>query len=175
MARGFTHEPQPGAQETDSWLTPPDLLQKLGNFDMDVCCPPNMPWETAPIMLTEEEDGLKTPWEGRVWCNPPYGKSTGLWLAKCADYGNAMALVFARTETSQFFENVWERAHGILFIRKRITFLRPDGTAPKSSGGAPSCLIAYGRENARCLSALQGELGHYMPNVNRNAVRELIG
>jgi hypothetical protein len=32
--------------------------------------------------FTRKEDGLRQPWTGRVWCNPPYGREIGLWLAK---------------------------------------------------------------------------------------------
>ncbi len=86
----------------------------------------------------------------RVWCNPPYGKKTHLWLRKCAEHGNAIALVFARTETKMFFDHVWNSANAICFIEKRIQFYTVDGIK-KGSAGAPSVLIAYGKNNIQPL------------------------
>ncbi len=86
------------------------------------------------------------PWEGFVWMNPPYGRSTEAWLNRLAMHGNGIALVFARTDTRMFFRYVWPYAAGMLFIRGRLTFFRPDGScspAEHNSGG-PSVLISYG-------------------------------
>lgn len=45
---------------TDIWLTPPDLIQKLGEFDLDPCCPNNLNWKTAKEFYSLEngQDGL---------------------------------------------------------------------------------------------------------------------
>ena len=134
----------------DEWLTPPEIIRALGEFDLDPCSPINRPWDTAKNHYTENDDGLKKEWIGRVWCNPPYGNQTGVWLNKCAEYGNAIALVFARTETKMFFESVWDKADALLFIKGRLRFYNVDGTRG-GSAGAPSVLIAYGQENAEIL------------------------
>ena len=55
--------------------------------------------------------------------------------------------MFARTETAMFHEHVWGRAAGILFLRGRIAFCDRTGK-PGGSAAAPSCLIAYGANNA---------------------------
>ena len=87
----------------DEWLTPPWILQKLGKFDLDPCAPKLRPWDTARHHYTIYDNGLLKQWEGRVWCNPPYGNQTEKWLSKCAGWGNAIVLIFARTETKMFF------------------------------------------------------------------------
>ena len=59
----------------DEWLTPPPILQALGEFDLDPCSPINRPWDTANNHLTINDNGLSQTWGGistRVWCNPPY-------------------------------------------------------------------------------------------------------
>ena len=56
----------------NEWLTPPCLLDRLGEFDLDPCSPVNRPWDTARHHYTVEDDGLRQPWFGRVFCNPPY-------------------------------------------------------------------------------------------------------
>jgi hypothetical protein len=71
-------------------------------------------------------------------------------LAKLADHGNGIALVFARTETVGFFEQVWERADAIFFFKGRLKFWYVDGTEADTAN-APSCLIAYGKNNVETL------------------------
>lgn len=117
---------------------------------MDPCSPIDAPWRLAPLWYTEKHDGLKMPWCGRVFMNPPYGSATKDWMRKLANYGNGVALVFARIETNWFNEQVWKRADAILFFDRRIQFLRQDGSTA-SSASAPSCLIAYGAANVVAL------------------------
>lgn len=134
----------------DEWLTPPELIKKLGEFDLDPCSPINRPWDTAKNHYTEIDDGLAQNWQGRVFCNPPYGDKAKYWLLKCAEHGNCIALTFARTETRMFFESVWDKATAVLFIKGRLKFYHVTGEQG-ASAGAPSVLIAYGEENAEIL------------------------
>ncbi|MBP8176824.1 MAG: adenine methyltransferase [Xanthomonadales bacterium] len=134
----------------EEWLTPPELIRALGPFDLDPCAPVVRPWDTAAKHYTIHDDGLKQPWHGMVWCNPPYGRKTGAWLERCdvhADLGgNAIALIFARTETEDFHNWVWDAASAVLFLRGRLHFHHANGQRAKANAGAPSCLIAYGRK-----------------------------
>lgn len=143
----------------DEWLTPPEILQPLGKFDLDPCAPIESmrPWSMADNHYTlEDGNGLEKEWFGRVWCNPPYGRETGIWLNKLAAHGNGIALIFARTETKMFVSEVWEKAHSLLFIHNRLFFHHVDGTRAKSNSGAPSVLIAYGEDNSRILKDAVG-------------------
>jgi len=144
----------------DEWLTPPEIIQALGPFDLDPCSPINRPWDTARIHYTVEDNGLIQEWTGRVWVNPPYGTETFDWMKKLADHGNGIALIYARTETTGFFKQVWDRADAILFLRGRLLFYHVTGAKSKDSAGAPSCLIAYGFNNVKALteSRLDGKL-----------------
>lgn len=135
----------------DEWLTPPEILQALGSFDLDPCSPINRPWDTAKKHLTIQDNGLLHPWEGRVWLNPPYGREASFWLEKMCFHNNGIALIFARTETEMFFKYVWNMATALLFIKNRITFYTVNGNPGRNNGGAPSVLIAYGDDNAECL------------------------
>lgn len=136
--------------DTTTWLTPPHILEALGPFDLDPCAAPG--WSTAAEHYVLPQDGLALPWHGRVWCNPPYGMAAWTWLAKLADHGNGIALVFARTETAGFVREVWEKAHGVLFLHGRLHFHYPDGTRAPANSGAPSCLVAYGADAAQTLA-----------------------
>ena len=146
------------AMITDEWLTPPEIVKALGSFDLDPCSPINRPWDTAKIHYTRptglfEPGGLERPWHGRVWLNPPYGKHTGEWLKKLSEHGNGIAIIFARTETRMFFKYVWYKADAVFFIEGRLKFYKADGTLSDTGGnaGAPSVLIAYGKQNAEIL------------------------
>ena len=80
-----------GKTETgkDEWLTPPELIKALGKFDLDPCSPIKRPWNTAKHHYNINDNGLLMPWEGRVFCNPPYGNQAVKWLEKCALHDNA--------------------------------------------------------------------------------------
>lgn len=130
----------------DEWLTPPEIIRAFPEFDLDPCAPVNRPWNTAKNNYTILDNGLAKDWSGCVWLNPPYGNETGKWMQKLSEHGNGIALTFARTETKMFKSFIWERADAILFIYGRLRFYHVSGQIAKSSGGAPSCLIAYGEE-----------------------------
>jgi hypothetical protein len=130
------------------WLTPPDLIRALGPFDLDPCFSAPRPWDTAGVHYGPEAadgfGGLFADWFGFVWCNPPYDQDAGKWLARCADHGDALALIFARTETAQFHRQVWERATAVFFFEGRLTFRLPDGAPARANGRAPSVLVCFG-------------------------------
>lgn len=138
---------------TDDWLTPPEIIEELGEFDLDPCCPPDMPWETAKHMIHFPADGLDFDWSGRVWLNPPYGPETGKWLERLAYHGNGVALIFARTETDMFFRWGWQQADAMLFLKGRLHFHDVAGKRAKFNSGGPSVLIAYGHQNVESLQA----------------------
>lgn len=142
------------------WLTPPDLVKKLGEFDLDPCTPINPPFVHAKTNFTVIDDGLTKSWFGRIYMNPPYGKGMEIWIEKLKNHGNGIVLIFARTETKCFFNHIWYDADAILFVKGRIKFYNIDGEQ-KGSPGAPSVFIAYGKENALALKK-SGIEGRYL-------------
>ena len=151
---------QSAAMLKDEWLTPSELIKALGPFDLDPCAPIDRPWDTATNHYTIIDNGLQQPWEGHVWMNPPYGRETGRWLGRLALHGDGIALIFARTETEMFFNEVWSKADALLFIRGRLFFHHVCGSKAKSNSGAPSVLVAYGAKGANTLkqNAHMGQL-----------------
>lgn len=139
-----------GRGPSDDWITPPEIIERLGPFDLDLCASATQPWPCAACSYTS--NGLTRPWSGRVWLNPPYGRAVGRWLEKLASHRNGIALIFARTETSAWADFVWPEASLILFLYRRLTFYRPDGTKPPGNGGAPSVMVAYGKKCATRLA-----------------------
>lgn len=146
----------------EEWLTPPEIIRALGPFDLDPCAPVDRPWDTAAEHYTIHDDGLKRPWHGRVWLNPPYNTKAGNWLSRLADHGDGIALIFARTETSWFVSEVWQKASALLFIEGRLHFHHVDGTRARANAGAPSVLVAYGATAGKIIRT--GLIrGHYVP------------
>ena len=132
-----------------TWLTPPEIINALGPFDLDPCCPPTMPWRTATQMVCRPDDGLAVDWIGkRVWLNPPYGREAVPFLRKMAENktGGGILLIFARTDTSAWQDWIFPYAYGILFLRKRLHFHKPDGTQGETAT-APSALVAYSEQD----------------------------
>lgn len=153
----------------EEWLTPPNLIKALGPFDLDPCAPPasRRPWDMATRHYcgagegegAEAVDGLLAPWVGRVWLNPPYGKETFKWMRRLAEHKSGVALIFARTETKGFHDEIWRKAHSVFFFRGRLSFFHVTGEKGGTSN-APSCLVSYHEEDTLRihLSGIVGKL-----------------
>lgn len=144
ISRGFTN---------DDWLTPIDVLQKFGRFDLDPCMSVMQPWQTADRCYTVLDNGLVQPWSGRVWLNPPYS-SMDEWILKMVNHiqsnGSGMGLYNARTETQWFFNGVWTLADSVFFPKSRFKFFRPDGTIAMT-GKIGSVIAAYSEQDSQLL------------------------
>ena len=140
-------------ETTNTWLTPLSLIQALGDFDLDPCCPTEMPWRTAREMhhYPDMGCGLSREWHGRVFVNPPYGEHAFKWMRKFAAHKRGIALIFARTDTRGFHEHVFSSARAIYFLKGRVKFHREDGSCPKNGPAAPSCLLAHTEEDTAAI------------------------
>lgn len=151
-----------GKAATVEWYTPPEIIRSLGRFDLDPATSEAAMKinNSAASFFTKEYDGLKQDWFGRVWVNPPYKNPyLGLFIKKLSQHNNGIALVYNRCDSAWFQDYVLDKADSILFLRKRISFIRPDGTKGDRPG-AGSVLIAYGKHNTESLSncGLEGKL-----------------
>jgi len=115
------------SSKSDLWETPQDFFDRLNeefHFDLDVCAlPENAKCER---FYTPEMDGLKQPWEGTCWCNPPYGKYSIIKWVQKADLSTTsgstvVMLLPARTDTQWFHEFVLGKAE-IRFVKGRLKF-----------------------------------------------------
>lgn len=108
---------------------------------MDVCAIP----ENAKCSkyYTPEMDGLKQPWEGVCWCNPPYGRQVGAWVKRASEAAKngatVVMLLFARTDTKWFHDYIYEKPNvEYRFIRGRLKF-----GGSKNSAPCPSMVVIF--------------------------------
>jgi hypothetical protein len=171
MKKGFTHDNVDN--KSVDWYTPEWIFQRLGlSFDLDPCAPTGgVPWIPATNHYDIAADGLTSPWNGKVWLNPPYGKHTGDWLAKMHTHRDGIALVFARTDTKWFHEYV-AKGSAILFMQGRVKFVDGLGVTAGNGAGAGSMLVAWGEENVEGLRRFRelegGLLSHLGGLTNDN-------
>lgn len=136
--------------KNDEWLTPPNIIEQLGTFDTDPCNAVNNPFTTAIRSYTE--GGLEKQWFGRVWLNPPFNRyERPLWMQKMADHNDGIMLVPAACETDAFYQHVWGKASGILFLKGRPHFHYISGERAKANSGCTICLVSYGSKNLEYL------------------------
>lgn len=123
--------PRNGRSPTDSWCTPKWLADALGPFDLDPCSN-----ERSHIHATRRiqlpEDGLATPWDGSVFCNPPYSAPLP-WCERLAGYDLPwVALVKLDTSTAWWRVLMASGAQWAPF-RERLRFEPPAGVAASSN------------------------------------------
>ena len=131
--------------KTTTWLTPLDLIMKLGTFELDPCG--HHGHRTAERLIVLPDDGLKQTWSGRVWLNPPYGKEQQAWLAKLQAHGQGTALIFNRLDTAWIQPYI---AKGFFALQGRISFLNAD-FKKQANAGVGSILIPFGPRDTRLL------------------------
>ncbi|MCC7544660.1 MAG: hypothetical protein IT506_04135 [Aquabacterium sp.] len=156
MSGLFWEERTHPAHKSVEWYTPAWVFDELGlTFDLDPSSPHDM--ETAVPAATKYtifDDGLKKPWFGRVWLNPPYGPMTGVWMARMAEHAEGVALVFSRTDAS-WCQKSMRKATAMLFMAGRIEFVPgKENQHKKSRCGAGTMLLAFGDECANALERM---------------------
>ncbi len=174
--------------KSNEWYTPARYIEAaravMGSIDLDPasCKEANMVVR-AEKFYTKHENGLEQPWYGRVWLNPPFGKTEErtsniyLFTRKCVDEykaGNieqAIILTTTRTDTP-FFDLLWE--FSLCFANHVVRFTAPitrdnswDGKYTHMHGTS----FAYLGKNEQKFIDVFSEIGWCIPsNV---AVRKL--
>lgn len=125
------------SSKTDDWATPQDFYDKLNeefHFNLDVCATQQN--TKCEKFYTIEDDGLKQPWIGNIWCNPPYGKTISQWCKKAQeeikkDANVIVLLVHARTDTRWFHDYIYNKPNvEIRFVKGRLKFGGSNNSAP---------------------------------------------
>ena len=114
---------------SDDFLTPPAIVEAMGQFDLDPCASHR---QHKPIALQEyhfpEDNGLLLPWNGSVFVNPPFSELS-TWINRFVLHGNGILLVPARVEVSWFWK-LWHNSNAIFFTKGPVKYLCPEGKSP---------------------------------------------
>ncbi len=131
------------SSKSDDWETPQALYDSLNeryHFELDVCASA----ESAKCAryFNREMDGLKQPWTGRCWMNPPYGREIGKWVKKAYETaqkgeGFVVCLLPARTDAGWFHDYCMKGRY--TFLRGRLKFGNAKHNAP-----FPSMIVIFG-------------------------------
>lgn len=135
MSRGYMLR-----SKRDDWRTPPEVIAVVkeafrGSIDLDPCGNRySLVGPKKQFLLSRGEDGLKLPWEGRVFVNPPFSDGAA-WLDKAAttwaeggDF-ECIMLMPARVDTKAFHRS-GATADAICFWKGRVTFVGAKASAP---------------------------------------------
>lgn len=130
--------------KTVEWQTPQDLFERLDakyHFDLDVCADEFN--ARCDRFYTKADDGLAQPWNGRCWCNPPYGREIAKWVKKAVESKTLVVMLLpARTDTRWFHEYCLPYGK-IEFIKGRLRFGGAKENAPFAS-----MIVVFGGEQA---------------------------
>jgi hypothetical protein len=150
----------------ESWETSEELLldlyQVFKKFDLDPCSPRKKGLVRARVRFTAEDDGMRLPWHGVVFLNPPCGRTLASWVEKARaefEAGRARVVVLlvpARTDTAYWHDHIAGRAN-VWFLRGRLRFSRSQQPAP-----FPLALVVWDATPEE-VSALDGVILGRMP------------
>lgn len=128
------------SHESVEWFTPPFYVglvrAVLEEIDLDPASH-LVAQEWIKARNARFVEGMDSPWRGRVFCNPPYGKENGkssqaVWSAFMAEqyragYMTEGVLLVNSTHGYKWYEELWAN-HPVCCLRDRIRFVREDGS-----------------------------------------------
>lgn len=132
-----------------AYLTPPRILDPVrtyfdGPIGLDPCTEPGNPTGADVFFDGENFDGLEESWRGHggVFVNPPYGRELRRWVTKMENEVsrdlNPPELI-TLLPGQRFEQLYWQRfvfcsaLTAFCMVRKRVNFLRPNGTVAKGN------------------------------------------
>ena len=144
------------AAGSDEYGTSPPVIERLkyavgGQFDLD----PSTCDEITHIAnhcYTKEDDGLESPWFGRVFVNPPYSRGQKeKWVVKAReelteDRVEFIVFLCRGDSSTDWWHGLFEDASYVCFLDSRMKFIGAKSSARFAShifvlGDAPSKLV----------------------------------
>lgn len=168
-------------KKSDEWYTPAKYIEAtrevMGAIDLDpASCALANETVKATQYYSKQDNGLKRPWHGRVWLNPPFspvnGKSgQGTWahyLLAQYEEGNveqAILLVTANTEVG-WFQPLF--SHLICFVHKRLNYQTPtpDNFMATHQSRFGTCFVYLGVNEERFIEVFS-KFGHVVRSASK--------
>lgn len=164
--------------QNDEWYTPEYVLnlarEVLGTIHLDPASSDIANERVnAEIYFTKEDNGLSLPWEGTVWCNPPYS------AALIKKYCNKVYEEYSKGHISEAIvltnsgtDTLWNQplAKGTqVYTLGRISFLTPEGSE-KGKGGRGQCFTYFGSNHKKFIEVFTRNNFCWCPN--QHLIRE---
>jgi len=137
------------SKASDERETPQTFFEELNeefHFTLDVAAADLN--TKCPHYYTSYYNGLICPWNGRVWCNPPYSE-IGKWLQKATEEietnprCEVIVMLLPADPSTKWFEKWVEKPNRtIRWVRPRLKFSTPDGPY-KAGAKQPSMLVIF--------------------------------
>ena len=120
------------------WITPPHIIEAarrtMGEIDLDpASSAAAQRFVAAAKWYGEREDGLRRPWAGRVWLNPPYKTMlVAAFLSRLLDHLESGKVTQAIVLTNNSTDTAWwqgaaAHALAVCLPAGRLRFLTPGG------------------------------------------------
>jgi len=171
-----------GTRSKNEWYTPHQYISLaravLGDIDTDPASS-RLAQETvkARQFYDKRQNGLRQPWYGRVWLNPPYSKELiGRFIGKLLGEWNAGRVESCIALTHNYTDAIWFQdaisvANAACFTQGRIRFYEPSGALAKPTQGQTFFYFgndadAFKREFGRVGCIVRPEPDHW---TRRNA------
>ncbi len=124
-------------KKNDCLQTPEYVYTALGPFSLDPCAgrETNIGAQNFDGIL---HCGLREPWEGLVFVNPPFSQKEQ-WIEKCIEHNNGILLLPERG-SAPWFGPLAEKCGCYFVMGKKINFI-----GGSSSNNVGSCLFPFGK------------------------------
>lgn len=157
------------------YYTPVEILDAaravLGQFDLDpASCEEAQRNVMATVFYSIEDNGLSRPWRGRVWLNPPYGKTNGrsnqeIWAQRLVSeylegHVTEAVLLVKAALGYKWFEELF-RDWPVCFARSRLSFILEDGNDEGQSKQGTA--LFYFGENVDLFARTFRQIGRIIP------------
>lgn len=161
--------------KTVNWYTPPQYIemarQVMGSIDHDpATCNVAQLWINATVWnsLATLESGLRIPWFGNIWLNPPFDNTT-LWLQKLyteIQYKRVdQAIVLVNSNHGyKWYEQLW-RMFPVCCVRERIEFLTDWTLADTMYGNGKSVWVGDHELMTKGQAKRGQTFAYYGPNI----------
>ncbi|MEO9030509.1 MAG: DNA N-6-adenine-methyltransferase [Ktedonobacteraceae bacterium] len=167
-----------GSLMSNEWYTPAKYIEAaravLGEIDLDpASCAFANQVVKAKQFYTQEDNGLMHPWNGRIWLNPPYGKTQQgqasnleyftRYLVEQYQCGNAIEaiLLIPVNTATRWFDALWQ--YPICFPRSRIRFYNEHGPSDGISFG--TCFVYLGAHEKHFIEVFH-HFGHIVKAIS---------
>jgi len=141
-------------KKNDCLQTPTWIYKELGVIDLDPCAGINTDIGVNNYIIENGLDGLELPWNGFVYCNPPFSQKEQ-WSEKMIEHGNGI-LILPERGSAPWFGPLAESAGAYWVMGKKIDFI-----GGPSSNNLGSVLFLFGVEARKRI--LESNLpGHYV-------------